>query len=344
MIARLRETLGVEVPLRGGVRSAARWRPWRCGWRLWPREGRRAAAALRRSSPMAAGGGGCRCRSRRSGSGSSTSWSRASPAYNMAATVRLRRRLDVAALAGALGELVRRQQALRTTFRRRRRSGPAPCSGRAGESGRGRDLTALPAARAGGRVGSSGFGGGAAAVRPRRRSAAADVPVVAGAGRSRLLLANLHHIVARRLVDRSAGARAGGALRAHCARGPCRRCRSCRCSTGILRCGSGSGCMASGWRSGSATGGSGWAVSRRSWRCLSTCRRERWRTSVARCGEWRWRRPWRRRCGVWENVGAAPSSWCWWRVFKPCCSGTAAKTTWWWARRLPTVRVARLKI
>ena len=60
----------------------------------------------------------CRSRSRRSGSGSSTGWSRGAPPTTSPWRCACAGALDAAALERSLGEIVRRHEALRTTFAR----------------------------------------------------------------------------------------------------------------------------------------------------------------------------------------------------------------------------------
>ena len=113
----------------------------------------------------------------------------------MAATVRLEGDLDVAALAGALGELVRRQQALRTTFHAGA-EGPVQHLAAAAPASLGVvDLTALPAAR---RAAESDRLASAEALRPFDLAAGPLLRtcLLLLAPADRLLVANLHHIVA----------------------------------------------------------------------------------------------------------------------------------------------------
>ena len=104
LMARLRETLGVELSLRepvrsagaGGLRAGARQAP---GAPTWGRSAR---------PPWRAP---CRCRSPSSACGSSTSWTAAGAAYHMPAALRLKGRLDKAALQAALDRIVARHEA-----------------------------------------------------------------------------------------------------------------------------------------------------------------------------------------------------------------------------------------
>ena len=92
---------------------------WRRGRRR--RSGGGAAGSLAPRSRCPATGT-CRSPSPSSGSGSSTSWSRAARPTTSRRRSRLAGRLDAAALGRALGEIVRRHEALRTTFAAARRA------------------------------------------------------------------------------------------------------------------------------------------------------------------------------------------------------------------------------
>ena len=113
-----------------------------------------------------------------------------SAAYNMAGALRLRGRLDAAALRASIGELVRRHEALRTVFRERggrARAGRPPARAAAAAPAG----PARPAGRgAGARGGKARRGGGAAPVRPGAGSAAAEHAAAPGRGRPRAVL---HH-------------------------------------------------------------------------------------------------------------------------------------------------------
>ena len=214
VISRVRQAFGVELPLRGAVRAPD-------GRRL---RAPRSSAALRRRRELAAPPPPSRLPRGAADLPLSFAQERlwfldqlepGSAAYNMPAALRLRGRLDVPALAASLAEIVRRHEALRTTF------SVAVGGGRSGDrrrpprfaSARWSTSAALPAAARGARR---------PAARRRRRRRPFDLargPLLRRAARSRLAgrtstpaLLTLHHIVARRLVDGGPGAGAGGAL------------------------------------------------------------------------------------------------------------------------------------
>ena len=114
VVSRIRAAFGVELPLRALFEAptvaalAARARD-----RQPARPGR---SPCRRCGPPR-GRERCRCPSPSSACGSSTSSSPDSALYNMPAAAALEGALDLAALERGLTELVRRHEALRTTFR-----------------------------------------------------------------------------------------------------------------------------------------------------------------------------------------------------------------------------------
>ena len=115
----------------------------------------------------------CRSPSRRSGSGSCDQLAPESPAYNLAAAMRLAGPLDADVLAAALREILRRHEALRTTFRATASGAvqeihpAAPC-----RMPRGRPLRP-PGRGPGGGGEADRRGGGGPALRSRARAAAA---------------------------------------------------------------------------------------------------------------------------------------------------------------------------
>ena len=155
--------------------------------------------------------------------------------------------------SGALQELVRRHEALRTTFAEvdgqpvqviapaaeLRAAGGWTCAGCRRPSGRRGAAAGDEEARAPVRSGAGPAAArrAAAAGRARARAAADDAP---------------HRL--RRLVAGRARPRAGGAVRGLRRRASRRRCRRCRSSTRTTRCGSASGCRARCWRRSWRTG------------------------------------------------------------------------------------------
>ena len=140
--------------------------------------------------------------------------------------------------ARACAEIVRRHEALRTALRRRGDGEPvqviAPPRPVAAAA-----WSTSPACRRRG-----GEAEARAAGRARRRGGRSTSPrgpllraalLRLGARGARRCCSTLHHIVARRLVDGRAGARAGGALRRRSPRAGRRRCPSCRSSTPTSR-------------------------------------------------------------------------------------------------------------
>ena len=210
-------------------------------------QARRPAARRRRrriAARLPRDGEPCRSPSPSSGSGSSTSSSRAAPAYNIPAAVRLDRRARRARpWRAALGEVVRRHEALRTTF--------ADADGRAGAGDRAAARRSpLPRRRPLRRCRPERREAEARAARRARRPggrstsrrgpllraapAAARRPSEHVAARS-----TMHHIVAD---GWSMGVlvRELAALYAAFAQGGRRRCPSCRSSTPTSPSGSGS--------------------------------------------------------------------------------------------------------
>ena len=115
VVSRLRAATGAEMAVREMFQSptvaalAAARRD--ASLRRAPR-----ARRLRRSGRCRAEGGPRRSPSPRSASGSSTAWRRATPAYNIPLALAAHGDLSLPALAAALGEMVRRHEALRTTY------------------------------------------------------------------------------------------------------------------------------------------------------------------------------------------------------------------------------------
>ena len=169
-LARSASVFGVELPLRALFEGptvaelAGRVEEMR-------RAGEGAAAPAARPRPRR--GRRCRSPSRRSGSGSCTRWSRRAPRYNMPWPRRLRGRLDAGALERALGELVRRHEALRTTFRPVEQGAVQVVHPAAPAHLPVLDLTGLAPRAREARGAPPGAGGRGAPLRPGARSAAA---------------------------------------------------------------------------------------------------------------------------------------------------------------------------
>ena len=297
--------------------SGPRWPRWRSAVEALRRDGD--AAPSRRWSPSAATAR-CRSRSRRSGCGSWTGWSRGAPLYNIPAALRLRGALDAAALERALGEIVRRHEALRTTFRevdgapvqviapfdglRAARRGPVRRSRR--RSARRRAPAARRRKR---RVRPFDLARGPAL--PRRAAAAGDDEHV-------LLLA-MHHVVSdgwslgvlfRELSALYAAYRDGAGVAAAGAAGAVRGLRRVAARAAArARCWTGS------WR----TGRSGWPARPRCWSCRRTIPRpavQTYRGAHARVS-----RP-RRAAGPaasrWGAARARRCTWCCWPPSRRC--------------------------
>ena len=200
--------------------------------------------------------------------------------YNMPKVLRLVGALDVAALRDAINEVVRRHEALRTTFAV---ENGAPVqvivpalrvrAGSGGSAGTG-------GGRAAGGGAPAGAGGSAGAVRPGAGAAAAGAAAAVGEGRALAAAHDAPHRL-RRLVDGGAVAGAVGALRrlqpgrslatagvAGAVRGLCRL---------AARVAAGGEC----WRSSWATGRKRWRGCR-CWSCRPTGRGRRWRATAAR--------------------------------------------------------------
>ena len=113
-LAAVRDVFGVELPLRARLRARRPWRSWppraRSGRR---RAGRPSVPRRRRCAPRRRG---CRSPSPRSGCGSSTSSRPAPSPTTCRRPCGCAAPLDVAALRRSLAEIVRRHEALRTTF------------------------------------------------------------------------------------------------------------------------------------------------------------------------------------------------------------------------------------
>ena len=300
-------------------------------------DGRRAGAAgarrrsaperarpRRRSSPvprLAA----ARSPSPRSGSGSSIGWSRAAAAYNVPLALRLRGRLDAAALGAALGEIVRAPRGAAHQLPRRGPRGslqviaPPPPAVAAGR-------------RSGGAARRRGRGAPARPARRRRRpfdlsaGSAAALPRCCGwAARTHIAAADDAPHRLRRLVAGGLAAGAVGALRgvlgrpavaAAGAADPVRRLRDLAAR------------VAARGDAGDASSPSGASASperRRCSSCRSTGRGRRCRPRAARgC-----RCAWTRRTGggsapLSAGGGARPCSWCCSPPSRPCSPATTA--------------------
>ena len=166
-----------------------------------------------------------------------------SAAYNIPVRAAPARRAGPAALERALGEIVRRHEALRTTFARGgRRAGAGDRALRAASRCRWSDLSALAEAEREAEVRRRAGEEARAAVRPGAR-ARSSAPRCCGWAPEEhvLLLAHAPHRQ-RRVEHGRALPRAGGAVRRVPRRAARRRSPSCRCSTPTTPCGSASSC------------------------------------------------------------------------------------------------------
>ena len=236
VVSRIREVLSGGAAAAGALRGADGGGAGGAGGGAAARGAAGAAAGASRWSARER----CRSPSRRSGSGSWTSCEPGSAFYNIPAAVRLAGALDAAALERALGEIVRRHEALRTIVRgggRRARAGDRALGGFALPV---EDLSGLAEDGARGGGAAAGRGGRGAPVRPGARAAVPRGAAAAGGGGARAAAVHAPHRQ-RRLVHGRAGRRAVGAVRGVPRRSGRRRCRSCRCSTPTTRRGSASG-------------------------------------------------------------------------------------------------------
>ena len=244
VMSRVREAFGVELPLRALFEAptvaalAARI------------DGERARGRARRSADRA---GAARTRDLPLSFAQQRLWfldqlEPGSPFYNMPARVRLTGALD----AGGAGarpsrEIVRRHEALRTTFARGgRRAGAGdrtPAGASTSAADRSGGAAGAPSARAMARPGGRG---GAAAVRPRPRPAAPRRPAPPRPRAS--TRCSVNHAPHRLATAGRWGSWCASSRRstAPSPRGGRRRCRSCRSSTPTSPSGSASGCRASG--------------------------------------------------------------------------------------------------
>ncbi len=194
-MSRLRDALGVELPLRDLFEAP--------GWRTSPPGSRRRGGPAR-TAPLRLSGpslqhcakGPCPCRSPRSGSGSSISSTRAARSTTCRWRCASKGPLDPGVLALTLGEIVRRHEALRTVFARQGPRGRLAGAGDpAGRSLRAARRGSVRAAEGCARSTGSGPGRrrGRPAVRPRARSLAAR-PAAALGERDHAVALTLHHI------------------------------------------------------------------------------------------------------------------------------------------------------
>ena len=270
----------------------------------------------------------------------------ASPVYNMPAAVRLAGRLDVAALAAALSEIVRRHEALRTTFRATADGRPVQVIAPRGAACRCRWSTSRrcrPRRRAG-EARRLAAEEARAAVRPRRAGRCCAPACCGWRRRTTSLLLTMHHIVSDGWSMRRAGPRAGARSTRRSSRAGRRRSPSCRCSTPTSPSGSGE------WLQRRGAGGAA--------RLLAAAARRRCRRAGAA------RRPAaaggpRSGRGAQPPLDAAAPSCAGAlqaagraggrdalhgaarRLRRPCSTATAARTTAWSARRSPAARGAR---
>ena len=129
VVSRVRDRLRRRAAAARALRGTRRWRGLAAVVAA-RRSGAAAGAAVAAPVAPAPRSPAARSPSPRSGSGSSTAWTPGAPAYNIAMAAAPRGRGSTpAALAAALGEVVRRHEALRTTFARARR--PAGAGDRA---------------------------------------------------------------------------------------------------------------------------------------------------------------------------------------------------------------------
>jgi hypothetical protein len=192
LISRVRETFGVELPLRALFET-----PTVAELAAQIEKGRRTRGA-RRSPPLVrrAARGRCRSRSRSSGSGSSTSIGAGQPVYNVPAAVRSAAR-STWSRSAQFNEMLRRHESLRTTVSPRTTASPSQV------------IRARPSCRGGGRRPAATCR--RASARPRR-SALADEEARApfdlargpllrvrllrsGAADDHVVLFTMHHII-----------------------------------------------------------------------------------------------------------------------------------------------------
>ena len=302
VVSRVREAFGVELPLRAlfeaptvaelaarveALRAARGCRRCRRSCRV-PRDGR-AAAVVRAAAavvPRPAGAGERRLQHARARCGCAGA-------------------LDVAALERALGEIVRRHEALRTDVPRRRTAQPVQVIAPAGARRRCRWWTCRRCREAE-REAEAQRLAGEEARRPfdlaRGPAAAARALLRLGAEEHVLLLTHAPHrhrrLVAwacwcaswRRCTRRS---RAGRRVAAAGAAGAVR---------GLRGVAARAGCRARCWSGSSRTGGSGWRARPRCWSCPRTARARRCRRTA---GATRARSRCPRSCGAAAGAGAA---------------------------------------
>ncbi len=296
-----------------------------------------------RGSPPARATARCRSRSRRSGSGSSTGCSRERRRTTSRVRCGCSGALDVAALERALGEIVRRHEALRTTFREARRragAGDRPLRRLPPPGGRPRSGDG-PGARGGRRPGA-----GADAARPFDLEAG---PLFRAAllrlERRRARAAALHAPHRERRVEHGRAVRASW-----------RRCTGRSARGGPSPLAAAAGAVRRLRRlAARAAGGAAGGAELAYWRerlagapALLELPTDRPRPAVQtfRGGSEpvRLRRPscwtgWRR----WAGARAPRCTWCCWAPSRCSCRATAAATTWWWAPPSPGAPAAEVE-
>jgi acyl-CoA synthetase (AMP-forming)/AMP-acid ligase II len=256
LVARLRETCGVEVPV-----AAIFERPTLAALAAWidGRRGQVTEPPLRRREP---GTGGLPLSFFQERLWFLDQMDPGTPAYNIPVVLALRGGLDAPALERSLVAVGSRHEVLRTAF--------------ASTAGRPVQVVApltdlhLPPPPGKGRRGGS--------PRARRPSASASRSRRPGAPCCSGWTTGSTCCSSPSTTSRSMAGRSGccsASSKRSTAAFPAdagRPCRSCRSSTPTMRSGSGAGSPERCWKSTSPTGGSGWAASRRSCRCRSTAR------------------------------------------------------------------------